>query len=228
MPAASGGCAHRRRARVPSKHEGLPELGECEPARLQPRSAPGSWAVGVGCPSALPCLSLRWKGSHLTPYSMFQVRLGAVWGPCLPSGQEELEPGSVSRVIQGAPVRAQAGMRDSPGRLCRGRRSRLPLQAPGWVGQALGPQPAREECGGQGAAQRPEGQASEAVSKGGDLFWETTRWVTAGLKQRHVYTAQLCRASGGRAEATQSLLPKPRSLNSQGEMAADKGSSRGN
>lgn len=159
---------------------------------------------------------------------MFQVRLGAVWGPCLPSGQEELEPGSVSRVIQGAPVRAQAGMRDSPGRLCRGRRSRLPLQAPGWVGQALGPQPAREECGGQGAAQRPEGQASEAVSKGGDLFWETTRWVTAGLKQRHVYTVQLCRASGGRAEATQSLLPKPRSLNSQGEMAADKGSSRGN
>lgn len=123
------------------------------------------------------------------------------------------------------------GPRQSPGRDARQPKPALQgkaLQAPGWVGQALGPQPAREECGGQGAAQRPEGQASEAVSKGGDLFWETTRWVTAGLKQRHVYTAQLCRASGGRAEATQSLLPKPRSLNSQGEMAADKGSSRGN
>lgn len=140
MPAASGGCAHRRRARVPSKHEGLPELGECEPAWLQPRSAPGSWAVGVGRPSALPCLSLRWKGSHLTPYSMFQVRLGAVWGPCLPSGQEELEPGSVSRVIQGAPVRAQAGIRDSPGRLCRGRRSRLPG---GWARHLAPSQPGR-------------------------------------------------------------------------------------
>lgn len=220
MPAASGGCAHRRRARVPSKHEGLPELGECEPARLQPRSALGSWAVGMGRPSALPCLSLRWKGSHLTPYSMFQVRLGAMsaeWAGRAGTGlSQQSDPG---------------GPRQSPGRDARQPRPALQgkaLQAPGWVGQALGPQPAREECGGQGAAQRPEGQASEAVSKGGDLFWETTRWVTAGLKQRHVYTAQLCRASGGRAEATQSLLPKPRSLNSQGEMAADKGSSRGN
>lgn len=30
------------------------------------RLAQGSWAVGVGRPSALPCLSLYWKGSHLT------------------------------------------------------------------------------------------------------------------------------------------------------------------
>lgn len=76
-------------------------------------------------------------------------------------------------------------------------------------------------CGLRGPAQRPEeaawpelrggglrGRALRPFLRTGLLFWETVCWVIEGLKQRHVYIVQFCRAGAGRAEATQSPPPQ--------------------
>lgn len=132
-------------ARARSKREGLPEPENVSRLCSSSLPGPGQLGCGHGAPlsPALPCLSLCWKGSHLTQYSMFQIRLGSMSaksaGRAGPGLGQQGDPD-----CQVAMSEPQVGVQDSRGRLPQGKA----LQAPGWVGQVLGPQPAREECAG--------------------------------------------------------------------------------